>query len=119
MEDYGFDIQTVKISGEGYLLNGSMHVPAADGNSHYEAIKKWLAAGNVPTPEFTAEEIQANEDRQAVAEAKQLLNDTDWIVVKINEASVQGEDVSALLTQYADQLTARAEARTTINTLEV
>lgn len=53
------EIQTVKIQGSGYLLNGIMHVPKADGNSEYELIKQWLAEGNEPEPEFTDEEIAA------------------------------------------------------------
>ena len=34
------EIQTVKISGQGYLLNETMSVPIADGNSEYELIKQ-------------------------------------------------------------------------------
>lgn len=50
-------IQTVKIQGEGYLLNGNMSVPKADGNREYELIKQWLSEGNIPEPEFTEEEF--------------------------------------------------------------
>ena len=51
-------IETVKIQGQGYLLNGTMHVPGnAPGNSEYELIKQWIAEGNIPEPEFTEEEI--------------------------------------------------------------
>ena len=67
------EIQSVKIQGQGYLLNGSMSVPKADGNIEYELIKEWLAEGNVPEPEFTEEE-QAIADMQAMKQevAKQL-----------------------------------------------
>ena len=50
-------IQTVKIQGQGYLLNGTMSVPKADGNREYELIKQWLEDGNTPIPEFTDEEL--------------------------------------------------------------
>ena len=50
-------INTVKIQGQGYLLNGTMLVPKADGNREYELIKQWLSEGNTPEPEFTAEEL--------------------------------------------------------------
>ena len=51
------EINTVKIQGQGYLLNGTMSVPKADGNREYELIKQWLSEGNTPEPEFTAEEL--------------------------------------------------------------
>lgn len=60
-------IQTVKIQGQGYLLNGTMSVPKADGNSEYELIKQWISEGNTPEPEFTQEEVRTkfeNEFRQ-------------------------------------------------------
>ncbi len=49
---------------------------------------------------------------------KMLLNRTDYIIPKIQEASLLGEDVEALKTQYAEQLTQRQEARARINELE-
>lgn len=61
------EIQSVKIQGQGYLLNGTMSVPKADGNREYELIKDWLAEGNTPEPEFTDEELRTlvqNEFRQ-------------------------------------------------------
>ena len=63
-------IQTVKVQGNGYLLNGTMIVPKADGNREYELIKKWMAKGNTPEPEFTAEEIAEQELARAKAQAK-------------------------------------------------
>ena len=57
------EIQIVKIQGQGYLLNGTMSVPKADGNREYELIKQWLSEGNTPEPEFTdAELLQQIED---------------------------------------------------------
>ena len=52
------EIKSVKIQGQGYLLNGIMHVPKADGNREYELIKQWIAEGNIPEPEFTEEELR-------------------------------------------------------------
>ena len=62
-------IQTVKIQGQSYLLNGTMSVPKADGNSEYELIKQWIAEGNTPEPEFTEEELQVQTTAKAKAEA--------------------------------------------------
>lgn len=63
-------IQTVKAKGQGYLLNGTMIVPKADGNREYELIKKWMAEGNTPEPEFTDEDIAEQELARAKAQAK-------------------------------------------------
>ena len=40
----------------GYLVNGNMSVPKADGNRHYEKLKVWLA-DNASQPEFTKSEL--------------------------------------------------------------
>lgn len=65
-------IETVKIQGSGYLLNGTMHVPGnAPGNSDYELIKQWIAEGNDPEAEFTDEEVAAAKLSKEIAEFKQ------------------------------------------------
>ena len=64
------EIQTVKIQGQGYLLNGTMSVPKADGNSEYELIKQWLSEGNTPDPEFTKEELQITSINIQIQESK-------------------------------------------------
>ena len=51
------EIKSVKIQGNGYLLNGTMSVPMADGNREYELIKLWIAEGNTPEPEYTEAEL--------------------------------------------------------------
>ena len=61
-------IQTVKIQGEGYLLNGTMNIPKADGNREYELIKQWLDKGNIPEPQFTNEEL--NQQRISLIKRK-------------------------------------------------
>jgi len=71
------EIQTIKIQGQGYLLNGTMHVPKTDGNREYELVKQWIAEGNEPEPEFTDEEIQKRELQIKINEAKQYLAKTD------------------------------------------
>ena len=71
------EILKVKIQGQGYLLNGIVNVPKADGNREYELIKEWIAEGNTPEPEFTEEEIQKQELQIKINEAKQYLASTD------------------------------------------
>ena len=56
-------IETVNKQGEGYLVNGSISVPKADGNKDYEAVKKWIDDGGIVGAEFT----QAELDEQAVS----------------------------------------------------
>ena len=36
------NIQTVKISGDGFLVNGNLSVPNAPDNRHFQAIERWL-----------------------------------------------------------------------------
>ena len=105
------EIQTVKIQGQGYLLNGTMSVPEADGNKEYELIKQWLAEGNVPEPEFPEEELQITSINKQIQEAKTYLASTAWYVERLNDPS-SGKAIPE------EVLTKRAEARELINTLE-
>ena len=41
-------IQTVKLLDSGYLVNGNMSVPKAEGNRHYQMILDWINDGNTP-----------------------------------------------------------------------
>ena len=72
------EIKSVKIQGNGYLLNGSMSVPQDDGNREYELIKQWLAEGNTPEPEFTEAELTRRAVDKKIAEAKAYLASTDF-----------------------------------------
>ena len=65
------EIKSVKVSGNGYLLNGTMSVPKADGNREYELIKLWIAEGNTPEPEFSEEELDAIAEEQTNIAAKE------------------------------------------------
>lgn len=69
--------------------------------------------------ELTAEEKAAQEKARKIAEYKKYLQDTDYIVLKIAEAQSEGGDITALRTEYAEQLAKRKEARNEINKLEV
>ena len=75
-------IETVKLSGSGYLLNGTMSVPMADGNKEYEAIKQWLEEGNTPEPEFTEEELAKQELDKTNSIARAELQQGDWKVLR-------------------------------------
>lgn len=65
----------------------------------------------------TVEEIAQQEADKLVREAKQYLTDTDWIVVKLQEAQLLGTGITEMLTKYSTELTKREECRTLINEL--
>jgi len=59
-------IKTVKENGNGgYLVNGIMSVPQADGNRHYSDIQIWIKDGGIVEPLETEEE-------QIIRETKEL-----------------------------------------------
>ena len=87
------EIQTIKIQGQGYLLNGTMSVPKADGNKEYELIKQWLAEGNTPEPEFTEEELTAREQAKLKQAKAQALTQ---IVVEVEDMSFDGNETARL-----------------------
>ena len=54
-----------------------------------------------------------------LCEYKQYLNDTDYVITKLNEAKIEDEDLfNSLKEKYAEILTKRKEARVKINELE-
>ena len=56
-------------------------------------------------------------DRQS--EAREYLNKTDYIVIKLAEASVNGNNLTELKIKYAEQLAKRKEYRTSIDILQI
>ena len=74
-------IEKVKIQGDGFLINGSISVPNAPGNRHYQMVLGWIADGNTPEPEHTPGELAAQEQAQKVAE----LQATDKNMARIAE----------------------------------
>ena len=53
-------------------------IPFADGNRDYGEYKLWLSEGNTPEPEITEEEIANENLSKQIAEAKYLLNSTEF-----------------------------------------
>lgn len=70
--------------------------------------------------EPTAEQKAAYEKAKKIAEYKKYLQDTDYIVLKMGESLADGntEAVTAIKTEYAEQLAKRKEARDKINEFE-
>ena len=89
----------------GYLVNGNISVPKADGNRYYEEIKEYIRNKGYIGPQYTDEELATKEAKEAEAKARQYLKDTDWYVVRYTETSAEIP---------ADVKSARAEARLAI-----
>lgn len=54
-----------------------------------------------------------------INEYQQYLNDTDYVITKLNEAKIEDKDLfNSLKEKYAEVLTKRKEARAKINELE-
>ena len=75
-------IKTVKIQGDGYLVNGTLSVPKVNGNRHYEEVKEWIAEGNTPEPEFTQGELDQQAQEVINQEALAYLSSTDWMLLR-------------------------------------
>ena len=104
------EIKSVKLQSNGYLLNGEMSVPMADGNREYEAIKEWLK-DNTPEPEFTEEELAQQEINKKIQEAKVYLANTDYKMLPDYTPRPDGEPIEEIKIK-------RAESRETIRQLE-
>ena len=78
------EILKVKIQGQCYLVNDEMTVPRANGNRHYELIKQWLVAGNIPESEFTEEQLDAQRISQIKAKASELILAKYSIIWQLN-----------------------------------
>ena len=77
------EIKTVKIQGQGYLVNDEMSVPKADGNKEYEILKVWLET-NIPEPEFTLEQIDTQRIDKIKAKASELILNKYSIIWQLN-----------------------------------
>ena len=86
------EIKSVKIQGNGYLLNGTMSVPMADGNREYELIKLWIAEGNTPEPEYTEQELIEQTKQMALTAVQNMLD---------NAAKAKGYDSILSACTYA------------------
>lgn len=93
------NIETVKLQGEGYLVNGTMSVPKVEGNRHYKLVQEWIAEGNTPEPEFTPEELTAKAELEAEQEASKLRAEAMLTGFEYNghQISVTAEDGTGLL----------------------
>lgn len=72
--------------------------------------EEWVEGAKVERPPMTEEEMRQSE----IEQDKKFLADTDYVVAKIGEASLLGQDTGPLLEQYKETLEAREKARARI-----
>ena len=103
------NIETVKIQGDGHLVNGSMSVPSATGNRHYQMVQDWIDAGNELEPEFTQAELHqqfaSNEHTESTTQLKDL--EVRWIKAMqgdLSEAETP-ESIAATMIQWRQYTT--------------
>lgn len=71
-----------------------------------------------PSSEYI-KRLQKYKDLLELSELKQYLSSTDYVIIKLNEAKIEDEELfNSLKTEYSDILTKRKEARVRINELE-
>lgn len=97
------NIETVKIQGNGYLVNGNIYVPKTDDNKDYKLIKEWLEIdGNEVEAEFTDFEQLENNKNNKIQEIKTACTadapvtlDVDFINGTTETITFNGGDASA------------------------
>lgn len=117
-----------KIVGENYLIEGTEEY-----TTYQEAIKwlneqadsdhyTWLIDNDsMELVRMSDEDYEIHTKSKLEFESRKLekyLAETDYVVTKINEATVLDEDVDTLKTKYADILANRKAARARINEIE-
>lgn len=111
------DIQTVKIKGNGYLINGSISVPKVDGNRHYEVIKEWLLT-NTADDEFTQAELDQQAKDIRISEIDARLFEIDIASVRALRSKSNGRGQPADDTQLTalddEAIALRAERATLV-----
>jgi hypothetical protein len=72
------EITTVKENGQGgYLVNGTISVPNAEGNRHYKMVQEWIVGGGTVAPFETQAEIDARVIQEANQTELALLDQLD------------------------------------------
>jgi hypothetical protein len=103
-----------KLCGDGKFVFGFREDGAMVSYSiEAEEYKQWLSEGNTPEPQFTDEELAANQKAKAVADAKSVLSSTDWIITKYTDLVVVQKLMTdaEFNTKYATELAQRNDAR--------
>lgn len=84
-------ITSVKVSGDGYMLNDAMFVPSDAGNRHYDAIQTWISQGNTPEAAFTLAEYKDKKKEAINSERGGKLNQ---LVVTLDGVDYDADEVA-------------------------
>lgn len=76
------NIDTVKLQSNGYLVNNTMSVPNDTANSDYQKVQEWIKEGGIVAPEFTEEELAQQAQDAINSNARILLANSDWKVIR-------------------------------------
>lgn len=91
-------------------------------------VKRYTIAkdeADIPATQEQIDEYNSAEQKKEIdtlfadyVEYHNYLNNTDWIITKINEANIKGESIEGLKVQYSEELNYRDVCRENINLLE-
>jgi hypothetical protein len=101
------NVDTVKISGDGWLLNGSIIVPNDSENAHCVLVQKWLDSGNTPEPELSNEELLEQHALAVRVKRDSLISSFSWRYERYASElrlGIETTDSIELLDQYAQAL---------------
>ena len=103
-------------AGKGFL---NLKSPIEDSNYTEITEEEFIKLTTPKEVTYTAEQSSKIENQNKIAEYRQYLADTDYIVLKISEALAEGdtEEVEKLKTTYGEQLAKRKEYRKMLNEL--
>lgn len=74
---------TVRLQGNGFLMNNTTFVPLEDGNAEYELIKEWLK-NNEAEPEFNKEQLNIQRVSSIKTKASEIITSRYSIVWQLN-----------------------------------
>ena len=105
------NIETVKITTYGYLLNGGISVPDVSSNRHCRMIQEWIAEGNTPEsadlPTITTDMVKEEAQRRILAvypDWKQL----NYLRQQGNNPTQEDLNVINLAWAYIDNIRAKS-----------
>ena len=102
---------TIKIQGKLHVMYGKDTVTRMNEDEEVTEYIAYVDPAISDNAEYIASRIAKLENELITAKAQSYLDSTDWIVVKINEAQVLGQDIQPMLDKYATELTKREECR--------
>jgi len=101
-------ILKVKQQENGYLVNDTVNVPIAPGNSHYQMVQEWLTVeGNNLEPQYTPAELaakQSADERAAKEQLAQKYLNAGKAVIKEFHILNQGDDIDVATLQNNAQV---------------